>query len=224
MIELDKSLFLFLNGLHSGYWDTVMLMITRKEFWLPFYLVILYFIFKSSGRKTLLVVILFVILLVATDQMCQLIKDFVGRLRPVYEPAIMDQVHNVLRKGGLYGFPSSHAANTFATFIFTSLLFKNRLYSFILIIWAALISYSRIYSGVHYPSDVFAGILLGLISGYLFFRLYLAADKRFFQHHHREPAVISLNNLRAGIVVLVFLVQLVTLFLSAMILHKYNYL
>jgi undecaprenyl-diphosphatase len=222
LIDLDREFFLFLNGLHSGYWDTIMLMITRKEFWLPLYILVLYFIFRTSGRRSYLIVLFLLISVLVSDQITGFLKDAVERLRPVYQPDIMDMVHNVLRKGGLYGFPSSHASNSFALFTFTSLFFRNRIYSAILLTWALLISYSRVYTGVHYPLDILAGVSIGILTGYLFFKLYL-----YFCRHltgFSLPQMSTLTRSQATIAVLIFIVHLGSLFLTAWILHKYNYL
>ncbi len=126
ILDFDTQTFLFLNGFHNDFWDTIMLMVTRKETWLPFYLIILYFILKNYRSKAILIIIFLALTIVASDQFSVLIKETVQRLRPVYNPAIEHLVHNVLRKGGKHGFVSSHAANTFAIFIFTSRIFKNQ--------------------------------------------------------------------------------------------------
>lgn len=132
ILDYDTQAFLFLNGFHNGFWDTVMLMVTRKETWLPFYAIILYFFVKKYRSKFILIIIFVALTIVASDQLSLLIKETVQRLRPVYNPAIEHLVHNVLRKGGEYGFVSSHAANSFAIFVFTSRIFKNKRYSWLL--------------------------------------------------------------------------------------------
>jgi len=155
-------------------------MVTRKETWLPFYLIILYFIIKKYRSKSILIIIFLALTVVASDQLSVLIKETVQRLRPVYNPAIEHLVHNVLRKGGNYGFVSSHAANSFAIFIFTSRIFKNRRYSWLLFLWALLLCYSRIYSGVHYPLDILGGALLGWLLGVMFYKMMMFIENHFF--------------------------------------------
>ncbi|MCD6354854.1 MAG: phospholipid phosphatase, partial [Prolixibacteraceae bacterium] len=111
ILELDKELFLFLNSFYNNFWDTVMLLITRKETWFPFYLVICLVFIKNYRSKSVLILLFLALSVVASDQISVLIKESVQRLRPVYCPEIENMVHNILRKGGLYGFVSSHAAN-----------------------------------------------------------------------------------------------------------------
>ena len=126
LLEFDRELFLYLNSFYNDFWDTIMLMITRKETWIPFYLVIVYYIIVNHREKSLFIILFLVLTIIVSDQLSVLIKNWVQRLRPVHDPAIEHMVHNVLRKGGLYGFVSSHASNTFAIFTFTSRIFKNR--------------------------------------------------------------------------------------------------
>lgn len=224
ILEWDRELFLFLNGFHNDYWDTIMLMITRKETWLPFYLVIIYYFIKNYRKKTWLIMLLLVITIVASDQVSVLIKETVQRLRPVHEPDLETLAHNVLRKGGLYGFVSSHAANTFAIFVFTSKIFKNRWYGFLLFIWAVVVSYSRIYSGVHYPLDIIGGALIGWGAGYVFFKLLLFIENHFFLTSQPKIEKTRLAAFDFGIIVLVTLVLLSTVFITSGILHYYGYL
>ncbi len=224
IIEWDKELFLFFNGFHNNYWDTIMLMITRKETWLPFYLVIIYYFVKNYRKKTWLIVLILIITIAASDQISVLIKETIHRLRPVHDPVIGALAHNVLRKGGMYGFVSSHAANTFAIFVFTSRIFKNRWYSFLLFVWAIVVSYSRIYSGVHYPLDVIGGAIIGWGAGYVFFKVLLFIENRFFVARQPKIEMTSLPDADFRIIFLAILVLLSTVFITSSILHYYGYL
>src|SRR5690554_2607172 len=148
ILELDTELFLYLNSFHSDYWDTIMLMITLKEPWFPFFGVILFYILKNFRSKAWYIFLFIGLTILLSDQISVLLKESIQRFRPVHNPDIEHMVHNVLRKGGLYGFVSSHAANVFAVFTFSTRLFKNRGFWLLMFTWAVLVSYSRIYSGV----------------------------------------------------------------------------
>lgn len=224
ILDFDTQTFLFLNGFHNSFWDTIMLMITRKETWLPFYLVILYFFVKKYRSKSLLIIVFLALTVVASDQLSVLIKETVQRLRPVYNPAIEHLVHNVLRKGGKHGFVSSHAANSFAIFIFTSRIFKNRRYSWLLFFWALLLCYSRIYSGVHYPLDILGGALLGWLLGVVFFKMMMFIENHFFIARPPKIEKTALEHRNVGVIFLVFGVLAITVFIMTYILHHYNYL
>ncbi|MDX1283503.1 MAG: phosphatase PAP2 family protein [Draconibacterium sp.] len=224
ILEWDKELFLYLNSFHNAYWDTIMLLVTRKETWFPFFAVILFYIIRNYKSKSLLILLALALLIVASDQLSVLMKVSIQRFRPVHEPAIADLVHNVLLKGGLYGFVSSHAANSFAVFIFTSRIFKNKSYYFLLLLWALLFSYSRIYSGVHYPFDILGGAILGWLLGVLFYKLMMFVENHFF--FSRSPKIQKTALLRgnSGTIWLVFIVLLTTAFIVAYLLHRFNYL
>ena len=95
-----------------------------------------------------------------------LCKPYFMRFRPTHDPMIMYMVDTVDNyRGGLYGFISSHAANTFAVAIYITMLFKDFRVSFSMFVWAMITSFSRIYLGVHYPGDVVCGALAGIIIG-----------------------------------------------------------
>jgi undecaprenyl-diphosphatase len=224
ILEVDKEIFLFLNGFHSPFWDTIMLMITRKETWIPFFAIIIYYIIKNYRVKALLILFFMAIVILFSDQFSVLLKENIQRLRPVYQPEIEHLVHNVLRKGGLYGFVSSHAANSFAIFAFTTRIFRNKTYWFLLLFWAVIFSYSRIYSGVHYPLDILGGALLGWGIGVLLYKLLIFTENRFWAEKQPDTTTIKLEKNQSIIVLLVFAVLLTTVFIVTSILHHYGYL
>jgi len=224
ILEIDKELFLFLNSLHNSFWDTIMLMVTRKETWIPFFVIILFFIIKNYRSKALLVILFLAFTILVSDQLSVLLKDNIQRFRPVHDPVIGPLVHNVLRKGSQYGFVSSHAANGFAIFAFTASIFKNRNYWFLLLFWAILFSYSRIYSGVHYPLDILGGAVLGWLIGVGGYKLLVFVENRYFKKHQPEISETKLENSQSVIIYLVFIVLVTTVFIVSSILHHYGYL
>ena len=224
ILEFDKELFLYLNSFHNNFWDTIMLMVTRKETWAPLYLIIIFYVVKNYRNKSILILLFMGLTILASDQISVLIKESVQRLRPVHEPAIADIVHNVFRKGGLHGFVSSHATNMFAIFIFTTRIFKNRSYFFLMLFWAVIVSYSRIYIGVHYPLDIIGGAFLGWLLGVIFYKLLMFIENHFFIS--RSPKIrktnLSASNFRT--VFLVFFVSVLSFTIMTYVLHHYNYL
>lgn len=180
MIErIDQQLFFFLNSHNSPFWDDFMYFMSMKLVWVPLYIAILIYLGIKYKRR-FLVVLVFIILAVAlTDQISLLIKNVVDRLRPCHDPSLDGLVHMVNGEcGGMYGFVSSHASNSFNVAVLSLLLIKKRWYTFAILAWAAIISYSRIYLGVHYPGDVMSGAVLGSLIGWGIYRAYLSTRKR----------------------------------------------
>ena len=224
ILELDTEFFLYLNSFHSDFWDTVMLMVTRKEPWFPFFAAILFYIFKNFKSKTLMIFLFIGLTILLSDQISVLMKESIQRFRPVHNPQIEHLVHNVLRKGSLYGFVSSHASNVFAVFAFSTRLFRNRGFWLLMFFWAVIVSYSRIYSGVHYPLDLLGGALLGWLIGIGTFKLLIFTEGYFFRARNPKIKTTNLASSQMGIVFLVFVVSWATVFIVTYILHHYNYL
>jgi undecaprenyl-diphosphatase len=180
----DTSLFLLLNGHHDAFFDPIMYWISNKLFWAPFYLFIIVLVILAYKKRSLLIFLCVGALIALSDQLAShLIKNVVRRLRPSHAPALAGLVHlSKAGPGGMYGFVSSHAANSFALFVFLSLILDNRFkwLKYILGIWAVLICYSRVYVGVHYPGDILGGALLGTGIGYVVSLFYKWAAPAFF--------------------------------------------
>ena len=163
LIALDRQIFLALNALHAPWLDQVMYWISDTSIWLPLYAFLVYRIFVILPRKQAVVAVLCIAAAVTlSDQLSsKVIRPRVERPRPTWNEEISAQVHTVNDyRGGHYGFPSSHAANTFCAAVLIILLLRKP-WTRLMIVWALIVSYSRIYLGVHYPSDIAVGAALG---------------------------------------------------------------
>lgn len=163
----DTQLLLFLNSIHSPFFDWLMPIITATKTWIPLYVLVLYVIIKKEKWNALYAILFAVLVIVLADQISvKLFKNVFERFRPSHEPAIRDIIHIVNDyRGGRYGFVSSHAANTFGFATYMALYFSKKWVSLSLFSWALIVSYSRIYLGVHYPGDILGGALLGMLIG-----------------------------------------------------------
>ncbi|MFA5849693.1 MAG: phosphatase PAP2 family protein [Bacteroidales bacterium] len=198
LIELDRSIFLTLNGFHSPFFDQVMIIFSARTPWIALYLSIALYMFFSFKwevpdgplkpkfriiRKPVSLAYLAlagaIVTFAFTDILSSQIKDLAERPRPAYDPVIASFVRMLEYKGGMYGFLSNHAANVFGLATFTSLIFKRKYYSVSIFIWAFMVSYSRIYVGKHFPLDVLCGAVLGLLTGWCIFLVVNHFVKRF---------------------------------------------
>lgn len=166
--NIDHTLFFLINGNHNAFWDVIMWNISGKFQWVPLYAFLLWRTILRYRSKTWIVVVMVLIGIGISDQSSvHLFKNQFKRYRPCHHSILKNDVHSVQNKcGGKYGFVSSHASNTtFMAMLFFFLLRSKKrddLYG-LLFIWPLLVSYSRIYLGVHYPSDVLFGCLLGYL-------------------------------------------------------------
>lgn len=179
LIEQDKQLFVYLNSLGVESWDQFWMIITNQFNWIPLFLLLFILIFKAYGWKKGIVLVLVATLLVAfSDQFVNLIKDYFGRLRPNNDPTINEMIR-ILKRPRSFSFVSGHSTTSFAATTFMILTLKKYYkYSYLLLIWPILFAYSRIYIGVHYPIDIFVGMLLGILEGFIFYKISLAFLKK----------------------------------------------
>lgn len=170
--HIDEKIFFAINGWHNPFFDKIMWCISAKYTWLPLYAVTLIWLIYKYRQKSYIYLIFLVLLIIAADQCSvHLFKNVFERYRPTHNPDISQFVHIVNGyKGGKYGFISSHAANSFAFVSFLIPLFKKKWPVVLLAFWVIIVSYSRIYLGVHYPFDILAGAAFGCLLGYIFYK------------------------------------------------------
>lgn len=176
ILQLDHSLFLYLNNLGSTTWDTFWYYFTEKKSHIPLMLVLLITAFRLVGWKQFLVVAVVIALMATfTDQVTNVFKYHFQRLRPCRVLDLETQMRFIAKRCSKFSYFSGHASNSMALAVFFYNLFKIRYPKAVLglLLWALMMGYSRIYVGVHYPADVLSGFLFGAFSGYGFYRLYV---------------------------------------------------
>lgn len=173
--DIDARLLLIVNGAHSPFFDSVMWCISGRWIWVPFYAVLAYLLFRRmSWKRASICLVTIGLIILAADQTCAtLIRPEIGRLRPAnLNNSLSSFVHVVNGyRGGRYGFPSCHAANTFALAVFMSLVIRHKWFTVMMFSWAFIVSYSRMYLGVHYFGDLFCGATIGSLFAVLFYYL-----------------------------------------------------
>ena len=179
--QIDRQLLFAVNGANSPLFDTIMWWVSKPAFGIPFYLLFIFLLYKSFGWKNTFILVLFTGLAVGLADLSAkyLFKEMFERFRPSQNLEIKEQLHYVNNyHGGMYGFVSSHAANMFAIAMLIGLWLKKKIrYSLhFLLIWASIIGYSRIYLGVHYPTDVVCGALLGMLIAILMYKVIIRVN------------------------------------------------
>lgn len=178
--KIDRIIFLFFNGINAEWLDPIMKSISAFWFWYP---IIAIFIILSViyYKKKFWIPILFAIICFAlTDLGSNFAKNNIKRHRPSHNVEINEEVHIVDNyRGGKFGFFSGHAANSFGLAFISLLFIRKKYYTYFILFWAALVSYSRVYIGVHFPGDIFVGALYGTIIAFLIYKIYQSIP--FFQ-------------------------------------------
>lgn len=174
ILQLDEQLFIYLNTLGSTTWDGIWLFITHKFAWIPFYALLLYLVYRHLGlKKTLFVMVFVALMITVTDQLSNVFKHSFERPRPCRLENLKEIIRFVAPRCGRFGYFSAHAASTMALAVFIGLLLKKYIKNliFILLFWSAIVAYSRIYVGVHYPLDIITGMAIGALIGYGFYKM-----------------------------------------------------
>lgn len=181
LIELDTQLLSIFNGSNSLFFDGLMVTLTSGLTWIPLYLSLLYLVIKNNETtaQIMLVIGICILCLMLSAGVSELVvKPLVGRLRPCNNPWISQtiQVVNQMRSRD-FSFFSSHASNTFAIALFFSLLVRSKALTISLILWSLLNCYTRLYLGLHYPSDIFVGLIWGATVGTTVYFIYKKIGK-----------------------------------------------
>ncbi len=188
ILKLDSKLFLYLNNLGTSKFDIFWISLSKIEANILMYLflILLFFYIQKIRPKLIYIFYFFIVIalmITITDQGANIFKDSIQRLRPCYNESIIDSLRLVKENcGGKYGFFSAHASNSFSLAIFFGLLFINRIRYIIMItvVYASLISYSRIYLGVHYPIDIIFGSFFGIFVGFVMYSFVYLKFLKFF--------------------------------------------
>ena len=186
ILKIDTELFIYLNNLGIPKFDIFWISFSKLAAnVIPYFLLMMFYAItkkysKSKFLEIFYLLLVVIIMITISDQSANLFKDSFQRLRPCYNEVIKDSIRLVKENcGGKYSFFSAHASNSFSLAIFFGLLYKRNQQYLILftVIYASLISYSRIYLGVHYPLDIFFGAFFGIINGMLIYKCYKFFNK-----------------------------------------------
>lgn len=203
--DIDTEVLLAINGLHGTFQDAFWWLISAKWASVLLVLAFVWILLHQNRRHALLTVAMLVLALVLADQISSgLIKHLVERLRPSQDPSLDNMIHIVNNyRGGKFGFVSSHAANSFAAATLIALIMRHRLVTISLFTWAMLQCYSRVYLGVHYPGDILGGMVVGILVGWLVWRLMRWLQRRFnisSGNYGRPDAVVMASSFAVTII------------------------
>lgn len=189
-MNVDTYILLWINGHHADWLDQVMWIISQSSTWIPLYALLVGLIVHRyrSWKQVLIILLAFAVAVGLSDFIASgILKPLVARPRPTHNPAIAQMLHLVNGyTGGIYGFCSSHAANTMACATLFALLYRNKYATAALMIWVALNCYSRIYLGVHYPTDIIVGLGIGTIMALVVFAALRCLEKQYTLHADDE--------------------------------------
>ncbi len=181
LLQLDTSLFTYLNQLGNPTWDGFWLFVTEKRNHIPLMIVLLFLIYKNQGLKPFLISLVFIALMATwTDQITNLIKYTYRRPRPCSVDDLSETIRYINKRCSSFSFFSGHSSNSMAVAVMIANLIspKYKKLWIPLIIWAFCMGYSRIYVGVHYPIDILTGFTFGALSGYGFYKLFAFTSNR----------------------------------------------
>lgn len=173
IIAIDKDLMIFLNGLGSESFDGFWLIITKQVYWIPYFLLVFYFLAKKIGWKNFVIALLFIALLIlVSDQTSNFFKNHFQRLRPCNDLDLKNIIR-IVKPSNSYSFFSGHATNSMATTVFVFLIIRRYYkYALLLFLFPLIFAFSRIYLGLHFPTDILTGYAFGATFGFIFYKIY----------------------------------------------------
>lgn len=230
IIFADKQLTLWLNSFHTTFADLFFYFSTSTIVWIPLFVMLIWLILLKQGGQGIVTIAFVALVVLFCDQIsASIIKPLVERYRPTHDPVLQYMVHLVNGyRGGLYGFCSSHAANTFGVATFIALVMRHRGLSLALYAWALVSCYSRIYVGAHFIGDILVGAVLGMIIAKIAYEFYLRAALHFFviSHHNKWTLKQGLGKMfgqsEPVVVALTFWITIAVLLIVCKLLLKYN--
>lgn len=180
LINKDQQLLIYLNNLGTDFWDPIFMYITHQINWWPFFVILIFLLLKKISLKQFcLLVLVLALFFIFTDQMTNVVKYAVARLRPVNDPDILPHLR-YLRGANSPSFFSGHASNSMGSILLIFLIMKKYYkYAWVIFFFPLLFAYTRIYLALHYPLDILCGYLFGLASGTLFYFIFKYFNNKF---------------------------------------------
>jgi undecaprenyl-diphosphatase len=224
LTDIDRSILAFFNGSDSLFVDNLAVILTSGLTWIPLYLSLLYVVIKNNEtmKQIMLVIGCVILSIVLSDGVADFIaKPMFERLRPSNDPLIKYTV-NVVEgiRGNSYSFFSAHASNTFCIAMFFSLLVRNKVFVVTMVSWSLINCWTRMYLGLHYPSDILVGLIWGGVSGSLAYYIYIKSYLRIykdFNYISSRYTSTGYNRFDADIVLLVLILTLLFAITKALI-------
>ena len=224
LMAIDRDLLAFFNGSDSLFLDNLVVNLTSGLTWIPLYLSLLYVVIKNNEtmKQIMLIIGCVCLCLVISDGVVDfLVKPLAGRFRPSHDPFIKYSVSVVdgLR-GTKYGFFSAHASNTFCIVMFFSLLVRNKVFVMAMTLWSLINCWTRMYLGLHYPSDILVGLLWGGLVGAVVYYIYIKSYLRMypdFNYISSQYTSTGYNRSDIDIVLLVLVLTLLFTVIKALI-------
>ena len=214
LLPIERNLFFALNGSDSIFWDNMFWTMTGKVIWAPMLLFLaVMFFYRAPVRIAILTVVSVAIIFTLCDQISSSIfKDFFQRPRPTHHPDFMEFVDTVkgYRSRG-YSFISGHATNSFGIAVFLSLVFRSKWMTIPLLVWALLNSYSRVYLGVHFITDILGGMVVGTIIAFAIYSLYCFVRKHISSMHSNSISSNYTYSLQTGRIIGIVIIAYISL-------------
>lgn len=176
-IDIDREMLLFFNGSHSDVTDMLALVLTNAYTWIPLYVSMFWLVLKNNAKWSQILLVVgasALCVLLASVLSASIVKPAIARLRPSFEPSLWGEVQLVRGyTANGYSFFSSHAANTLSIAVFLSLVVRSQVFTRFMLLWSLVNCWTRLYLGVHYPSDILVGMCAGAVIGLVIYGIYI---------------------------------------------------